>query len=398
MRSMATEPAPHPPKRQADAADRGGAPPAGHYFSARRRSGRDECVWCDAQGQSHGVLALPARGHSIALDAPRRRAVVFGRQPGGFAYGFTWDAHGGVSRTEPLPLPAGHHFYGHGVYAQDGQTLYTTENDYHNARGVIGVYDARPARNYARIGEFASGGIGPHELVLLPDGQTLCVANGGLQTHPDFGKTILNLATMQSCLTYLDRQSGQILEMQSLEPVLSAAWRHLSLRHLAVDGAGHVWAGGQYVNPDGKRPALVWRHVRGRDLQPAPCPPAQTRAMRNYVGSVAVNRRGDVVAASSPVGGQALCWAVPEFAQDRSAGAQTRSDLPELLGVVTLPDVCGIAPWADAGFLFSSGFGALLRHGSPTRAADARTQDVAPTVPASQEPLAWDNHLSAVFL
>jgi len=373
-----------------------------HYLSARRRAGRDECVWCDAQGRVHGALWLPARGHSFALDAPRRRAVVFGRQPGFFAWALplttAQDRGADTAVTlppEPLRLPAGRHFYGHGVYAPDGQTLYVTENDYVNARGVIGVYDARPGRGHARIGEFDSGGIGPHDIACMPDGQTLCVANGGLQTHPDFGKTILNLATMRSSLTYLNRHTGQVLEMHTLEHALPAAWRHLSLRHLTVDGAGAVWAGGQYVNPDGQRPGLVWRHVRGQDVQPAPCAPDQTRAMRNYVGSVAVNRRGDVVAASSPVGGQVLCWKAPKTTDAR--GAKTGSDLPALLDVFPLPDVCGIAPWGADGFLLSSGHGVLATYdpfGNVVGGTHANGRVHA--MPPSAASLAWDNHLCRV--
>jgi len=371
------------------------------YLSARRRTGRDECVWCDAQGRVHGALPLPARGHSFALDAPRGRAVVFGRQPGFFAWALqlATDQSRGEDTAitlppDPLPLPAGRHFYGHGVYAPDGQTLYATENDTANARGVIGVYDARPGHGHARIGEFASGGIGPHDIALMPDGQTLCVANGGLQTHPDFGKTILNLATMRSSLTYLNRHTGQVLETHTLEHALPAAWRHLSLRHLAVDGMGAVWVGGQYVNPDGQRPALVWRHVQGQDLQPATCSPDQMRAMRNYVGSVAVNRRGDVVAASSPVGGQVLFWQASETADAR--GANTRADVPARLDVVTLPDVCGIAPWGAAGFLFSSGYGALVRHDPVDSAVNTANINSTLSMPTPvTHALAWDNHLCA---
>jgi len=322
--------------------------------------------------------------------------VVFGRQPGFFAWAFALTAApqraassteaqlpagsepGGLPH-EPLRLPAGHHCYGHGVYAPDGDTLYVTENDYVNARGVIGVYDARPGRGYARIGTFDSGGAGPHDIVLMPDGHTLCVANGGLQTHPDFGKTILNLATMRSSLTYLNRHSGQIVETQSLERALPAAWRHLSLRHLAVDGAGRVWVGGQYVNPDGQRPPLVWHHTRGQALQPAPCPPERERAMRNYVGSVAANRRGDVVAASSPVGGQVLFWR-----------AQPADDAIGLLDAVALPDACGVAPWGAQGFLLSSGYGALMPY------APASAPGASAPPPAAASALAWDNHLRAV--
>jgi len=358
-----------------------------HYLSSRRRAGKDECVWVDAQGRIRAVLPLPARGHSFAIGAPhgqgqrQRGAVVFGRQPGFFAWAFQLpddDKTADVTlQPEPLPLPAGHHFYGHGVYAPDGHTLYATENDYEylgdgQARGMIGVYDVHPGRACVRTGEFDSGGIGPHEIVLMPDGQTLCVANGGLQTHPDFGKTILNAATMESSLVYLNRHTGQIVDKH----VLTVP--RLSLRHLAVDGTGQVWAGCQYLNADGQQPALVWRHGQGQDLQSAPCPFVPQRSMRNYVGSMAVNRRGDVVAASSPQGGRVLFWHLGHIGAEHT---------PRLLDALDLPDVCGLAPWNGTGFLLSSGHGVLMRY-DPLRRTDSRA--------AQRVPAAWDNHLRSL--
>jgi len=356
-----------------------------HYLSARRQwqgnSRRDECVWVDAQGCVKAVLPLPARGHSFALDAPRRRAVVFGRQPGFFALAFELPqdsaAMNVVLQAQPLPLPAGHHFYGHGVYAPDGHTLYATENDYVHVRGLIGIYDVRPGHVCTRVGEFDSGGIGPHEIVLMPDGLTLCVANGGLQTHPDFGKTILNAATMQSSLVYLNRHTGQVVQQHDV-PI-----SRLSLRHVAVDGVGVVWAGCQYVNADGQRPELVWRHGQNgmaQPLQAVPCPADAQRALRNYVGSITVNRRGNVVAVSSPVGGQVLFWDV---------GSQTT--LPRLLDRFELPDVCGLASWAQDGFALSSGHGVLMRY-APGSGMDAYPMHFPPSLFA----VAWDNHLRRI--
>ncbi|MCK0317313.1 DUF1513 domain-containing protein, partial [Salmonella sp. 15E65] len=92
-------------------------------------------------------------------------------------------------------------------------------------------------------GEFDSGGIGPHEVVLMPDGKTLCVANGGILTHPDYGKLELNLDTMRPSLAYIDAASGELLEKVELEPAL----HRLSIRHLALAADGCVWFGCQYM-------------------------------------------------------------------------------------------------------------------------------------------------------
>ncbi|MCY4151013.1 MAG: DUF1513 domain-containing protein [Aestuariivita sp.] len=37
-----------------------------------------------------------------------------------------------------LNAAPGRYFYGHGVFSQDGSLLFTTENDYQTALGVIG--------------------------------------------------------------------------------------------------------------------------------------------------------------------------------------------------------------------------------------------------------------------
>ncbi len=355
------------------------------FLTSRRRAGRDECVWCDAQGEVRASVPLPKRGHSFAVDAAQGRAVIFGRQPGFFAKAFQLlDSDSGRLEVEHLPLPQGHHFYGHGVFAPDGDYLYATENDYEHARGVVGVYDARPGQGYKRVGEFETGGIGPHEVLMMPDGETLCVANGGMETHPDYGKSILNASTMQASLAYLDRRSGKLQALHTL----SEEWRQLSIRHLALDEAGRVWAGCQYANPDGRRPPLVLRHARGQSLEPLSCPSSQLRAMRNYVGSVTANAQGNVVATSSPLGGHVLFW-------DAATG--------QLWDAVDMPDVCGVAQHGKTGFLLSSGHGVLAWYHPAERRLEEHPSEeqvyAATRIPNHQNlqfEVSWDNHMRRI--
>ena len=104
--------------------------------------------------------------------------------------------------------------------------LYATENDFENAAGMIGVYDATDGFN--RIGEFATHGMDPHEMLLLADGRTLAIANGGIETHPDFGRAKLNIATMKPSFVFVDRASGDLIEKHELAPEL----HQLSIRHM----------------------------------------------------------------------------------------------------------------------------------------------------------------------
>ncbi|WP_144641118.1 DUF1513 domain-containing protein [Bordetella genomosp. 13] len=331
------------------------------YVTARRRAGRHEAVVLDARGADLLRVPMPDRGHSFALDAARGRAVVFGRQPGFFAVAF--DVAG---RRPPQPLAAaeGRHFYGHGVFLPDGRRMLATENDYENGRAVLGVYDASPGGGYRRLGEFDVGGVGSHEVVLLPDGKTLCVANGGILTHPDYGKLELNLDSMRPSLAYLDAADGRLLEKAELD----ASLHQLSLRHLGLAGDGAVWFGCQHVGPDNERPALVGRHRRGHAPELFPGPAEVLRDMRHYIGTVAADASGHVMATSSPVGGQVMYW-------DAASG--------RYLGVTKLPDGCGVAPRAQGHFLASSGLGAMVHAGPGIASSPVRPTDAG---------LAWDNH------
>ncbi|SSW72083.1 hypothetical protein AVE30378_04923 [Achromobacter veterisilvae] len=336
------------------------------YLSARKRGGRDEAVLLDEAGRDRLVVPMPARGHSFAIDPAGQRAVVFGRQPGFFGLAFSLDGKGD---PEALPLHDERHFFGHGAYVDGGRLLAATENDFEAGRGVLGLYDASPGGAYRRVGEFDTGGIGPHEVVLMPDGKTLCVANGGILTHPDYGKLELNLDTMRPSLAYIDAASGELLEKAEFEPAL----HRLSIRHLALAADGSVWFGCQYMGPAADRPALVGRHRRGGRLELFEGPAQALRQMRNYVGSVAVDAAGAVVATSSPVGGQVIYW-------DAASG--------RCLGTTELADGCGVAPAADQGFLLSSGLGAMLR-------VDASGAEKQPLLAPSRE-LSWDNHFRKV--
>ena len=92
---------------------------------------------------------LPDRGHDVTYDPVARRSVVFARRPGTFAVVFD---HTGAVEPMTITSPPGRHFFGHGVFSPDGRLLYATENDFENAAGMIGIYDA--TGGFARIGEF----------------------------------------------------------------------------------------------------------------------------------------------------------------------------------------------------------------------------------------------------
>ena len=324
-------------------------------MTARRDPSGHAVVVLDDAGRTILAEPLPGRGHGAAVSPDGRSAVVLARRPGRFALVLDLERR---RRTTLFTTPPDRHFCGHGLFSADGRLLYATENDFEAERGVLGVYDAR--KGFRRVGELDTHGIGPHEAVLLRDGRTIVVANGGIATHPEYPRRKLNLASMQPSLVHLDSATGELLD----RVVPPARLRQLSLRHLAEAGSGTIWFGGQYEGPRADRVELVGWHRRGRGLALVPPPEGGYETLRGYVGSVAASPDGSRVAATSPRGGRLVVW-------------DARSCLP--LETHRIADVCGVAP-GKRGFVASDGMGRVWMGGAIVSRVD-RAQ--------------WDNHLTA---
>lgn len=250
------------------------------------------------RGDTQFSLPLPERGHSMAFHPSRSEMVVFARRPGRFAV--VIDDHAGIA-LHRIDAAAGRHFYGHGTYSHDGHILFATENDYDSGQGVIGLYDTNDA--YRRVGEYASHGIGPHELILMPDGETLAIANGGIRTHPDHGRAKLNLDTMAPALTFADVRSGKLLG----QTFLPRAKHQLSIRHLATLGDGRIAVAMQYEGPKTDHIPLVAIYD-GSMLRPLEAPATVQHRMRHYAGSIAVDSSGELMAISASRGNLVTFW------------------------------------------------------------------------------------------
>jgi uncharacterized protein len=321
----------------------------------------------DQAGHVRFDLPLPERGHGAAFRPGADEGVVFARRPGTFAVAF--DPIAGVALRR-IDAARGRHFYGHGAFSPDGRYLFTSENDYEAGRGVLGVRDA--ADGYRQIGEFPSHGVGPHELLLMPDGATLVVANGGILTHPDRDRAKLNLDSMAPSLAYLDLADGKLRADYRL-----AEKRHqLSIRHLAVLGSGGVAIAMQYEGDMQDRVPLVGIHDGDR-IRLLEAPPGVQAQMRQYCGSVAADRSGSLIAVSAPRGNLVTFW-------DAADGSYLTSTM--------LADGCGVAPTDQEGaFLITSGVGQVMRFeprtGRRTMVAVTELQDTG-----------WDNHLRMTAL
>lgn len=306
-----------------------------------------------AAGQVVFRHPLPGRGHAASAHPHRPEVIAFARRPGRFAD--VLDCRTGAQITRLTP-PEGHHFYGHGCFSQDGRQLFTTENDYENAQGIIGVWDSQ---TYRRLGGFSSGGIGPHDILRHPDGY-LVVANGGIETHPDSGRAKLNLPTMDPRLTYVGFD-GARLEQISLPSDL-----HLnSIRHLALSPDGTVGFAMQWQGDLGELAPIVGRHRRGSTPTLLADGDPRLRNLNGYGGSIAFAPDGQTVAVSSPRGSRVQIM-------ETSTG--------DMVKEFEITDVCGLSTDAN-GWIATTGEGKIY-----SLSLDHATQSATDTT-------AWDNHL-----
>ena len=332
---------------------------AAFVSAARKPDGSFAVVLLSAVGRLVREVALSARGHDIAVHRATASAVVFARRPGTFAVAFALDG-----RRQPVIFTAiaGRHFYGHGAFSADGRLLYVSENDIANARGVVGQYDVNAG--FKRIGEFPSFGVGPHEIILLPDGKTLAIANGGIDTVPESGRENLNLDDMAPSLVLVDATTGTLIANHTL----AAHLQRLSIRHLAADTNGTVWFGGQWEGDVAVTPELIGRAGRDSALRLIAPQAALGGALKGYIGSMAASADGRIIAASAPKAGRIL------YIDAATGEVRAQSDLK---------DGCGIAGVHDDVFAVTSGLGAF-RHEVPGKAVIAE---------AALAELAFDNHL-----
>lgn len=332
------------------------------YASAARRDGTYVVLLIAEDGRILHEIPLTARGHDIVIDPARRRAVAVARRPGYFALVFDLDGKGKPELFVPAPE---RHFYGHAVFSADGRLLYMTEHDIDTGDGVIGIYDV--AGGWRRVGEFPSYGIGPHEAILLADGRTLVVANGGFGSDPATGRESIDIAGMEPNMAFIDLATGALRACHGLPPEINL----LSVRHLAEDASGQVWFGGQWQGGLEDAPELIGRASLDRPI--AILEPAAPLgiALRGYIGSVAVSAGGRLLAASAPRAGR-IVYADTETGR--------------IVHEVALDDGCGVAGSDGGAFAISSGLGRVRFEA----AADAAPRDLAF---AGTE---FDNHLRRV--
>ena len=270
------------------------------------------------------------RLHWVEPAPDGRSAIAVARRPGTAAILFD-RINGTVTATfEP---GEGRVFSGHGRFSDDGRRFLAVEIDRISGQGTVTLRD--PAEGFAIRTEWASSGIGPHDL--LRAGDALVVANGGIEPHTP---EALGAEVAGASVALIDPASGQTRALARLGEDLES----LSLRHLAVAADGLVVVAAQDLLNDGLARPLLYAVQPEGALRAFDAPDAEWRGLRTYIGSVAFDASGAYVAAASPRGNRVCLW--------RRDG--------RFIGSVPMVDGCGLAATREAGqFLATSGLGEI---------------------------------------
>lgn len=340
------------------------------WFSAQGHNPKQYGIgWVSSENQQHSQSLTNFRGHGLCQNPVNAEHVVmFSRRPGN--YGVRLNATTGeIDGT--FQCAADRYMHGHGCFSADGKTLFSTESSIHSGQGKIALRDSQTLE---MIGEFESYGIGPHEVKLMPDGHTLVVANGGLLTHPDSGRKVLNLDTMRSTLSYIDSRTGALISDHTV------AESKASIRHLDVASDGTVAMALQVQRKamDNNEPtALAAIHKQGQAIQVLHAPENLTLKLHDYMGSVAINNRSRLAAFTSPKGDLALFWHLDDLT---------------LQGYHAFHDVCGLTVSQDNKyFVLSNSAGKIRQINTQTLEENIRKR-------MQFHNVSWDNHMLSITL
>ena len=261
-----------------------------HAGAVAQHDPRFVAAWDDVAGRHHlGLLGvrddslqviasteLPTRAHGLLVE-PGGTVLAAARRPGDWM--LRWAPVGGAAQwfwSEPDRRHTGHLLH-------DGRRLYSAETDQQSGQGLIALRDARTLERHT---EWATHGIDPHQFIVDADG-SLLVANGGVPTLAETGRSRREMDRMDASLVRLDGRSGELLGQWRLDDP------RLSIRHLARDPTGIVGVALQAEHDDAqaKAAAPVLALFDGDTLRTVDTP----MSLAGYGGDIAATSTGFIV-------------------------------------------------------------------------------------------------------
>jgi hypothetical protein len=298
------------------------------------------------------AIELPARGHAL-VPHPREHTIAYvcARRPGEYLFRFDTVSGALLNRVD---VDDTHRFEGHAVIDNAHDRLVATESELENGEGRLGIY---AADSLAKLDEWPTHGIGPHELIWLAR-DVLVVANGGILTLPETGRMKRNLDSMEPSLVTLDARDGHKLAAFTLPD------RKLSIRHLALAADGTLGVALQY---EGANATPLLAVLRDQSLRLVDVPEDLAPRLGGYAAAVAAC--GDRFAVSCTHGDCVVMW-------------DTRG---RYVGHVAMRKPAGIVR-DGAAWLVSNEFGELWRiHAEHGQILERRT------ITGRR----WDNHMAS---
>lgn len=317
----------------------------------------------EAKWSVQRALAVPTRAHGLWAEAGGSVLAV-ARRPGDWL--LRWRP--GQAKAQWHWIDRDRRFNGHVIASADGATLWTTETDLDTAQGRLGVRDAA---SLEKTDEWATHGMDPHELLALPQpvgelpAGTLMVANGGIPTLPETGRSKRELGRMDASLVALHPASGERLGQWRLNDP------HLSIRHLAWDPVSNtlgIALQAEHPDPVARQAAPVLAVWDGRTLRTGGNP----LALAGYGGDIC----------ALPSGGFAV--SCPRASRLALFSAQGHGH-----GAIEHTEAYALAADRARWWLASSRGHAGLLHGRRGDAAPARTR---PSDRQAAQALQIDNH------
>jgi uncharacterized protein len=244
----------------------------------------------DSEPRSAALIDMEFLAHGVSAD-PRQptRIACFEKHGPGACY---VDLRSGRAQTR-IATARNRQFYGHGAFSTDGALLYATESYLdEDLRGALVVRDAA---TLAELGELPTYGTAPHDCLLIDDGATMVVTNGG---GPLRGGD-------KPSITFVDLASERLLDTIALPQ------GRFNAGHLAMTRAGDialVSAPREGLPKGSPQLGAVSLKPRGNPIATMRKPTAVVKRMKGETLSVAISPHDGSVMATHPAADMMTLW------------------------------------------------------------------------------------------